>query len=573
VGDRSTRSGRRALLAAVSFVLLVTVAACGGGDDEGGGGGGGGDESTAPGESSFEYTNLEPDTAEPQYGGEIVYGIEADTDNGWITTDFLCAVSCGQVIRSVYDPLMELDEEGNAVPYLLESITPNDDFTEWTLVTREGITFHDGTPFDAEAVVRNLNAHQTSLITARAVQDSNPAEVVDERTVRITTKVPWVNFPIGLTSQVGYMASPTWLDAVDAGTAESDEPVGTGPFVFESYSPGGDFVATRNEEYWQSDPDGNQLPYLDKVTFRIFNDSAARERALVTGDIDIMHVAQGQVISDLRDSDEVELVETSQGAEVTYMMLNSAAPGSALADVEVRRALAQAIDREQFTEARSDGVMPVANGPFSPDVDGWLEDTGFPEYDPEAAEAAIAAWEEENGDMVINLKTTNDQNNRATVELAASLWEQIGVTTEIDQVEQGQFVLDAANGQFEAITFRNLGGVDADQRQPFLDSATSGPVGSLAINFNRIEDPIIDEALATIRSDPDEDARRTAAEDLNRQMAAEVYDIWLSWQVWGIGYQPDLHQVATGALAPDGDPLIGLRPGGNHQLSQIWVDG
>ena len=569
MGDRTSTWRHVARRGVACVAMLVLLAACGGGDDEGGGTG---EESTAPGESSFEYTNLEPDTAEPQDGGEIVYGIEADTDNGWITTDFLCAISCGQVIRSVYDPLMELDADGNAVPFLLESITPNEDFTEWTLVTREGITFHDGTPFDAEAVVRNLNAHQTALITGRAVQDANPSEVVDERTVRITTKVPWVNFPLGLTSQVGYMASPTWLDAVQDGTAEPDEPVGTGPFVFESYDPGGDFVATRNDDYWLSDADGNALPYLDKVTFRIFNDSASRQRALVTDDIDIMHVSQGQVINDLRNDDDVELVETSQGAEVTYMMLNSAAPGSALADVEVRRALAQAIDREQFSQARSAGVLPVANGPFSPDVDGWLEDTGFPEYDPEAAEAAIAAWEEENGDMVINVKTTNDQNNRQTVELAASLWEQVGVTVQIDQVEQGQFVVDAANGQFEAITFRNLGGVDADPRQPFISSATSGPVGTLAINFNRIEDPVIDENLAIVRSDPDEDARREAAEAINRQFGSEVYNLWLSWQVWGIGYQPDVHQVATGAVTADGVALMGLRPGGNHQLAQIWVD-
>jgi ABC-type transport system substrate-binding protein len=170
------------------------------------------------------------------------------------------------------------------------------------------------------------------------------------------------------------------------------------------------------------------------------------------------------------------------------------------------------------------------------------------------------------------VKTTNDQSNRQTVELAASLWEQIGVTVEIDQVEQGQFVVDAANGQFEAITFRNLGGVDADQRQPFISSATSGPVGTLAINFNRIEDPVIDENLAIVRSDPDEDARREAAEAINERFAEQVYNIWLSWQVWGIAYQSDVHQVAIGGVTADGTPLMGLRPGGSHQLAQIWKD-
>lgn len=560
------RHRRIARLLALVLGLALVAAACGGGDDESGS-----DEDTAPGESSFEYTELEPDTAEPQYGGSLTYGIEADTDNGWLPTEVVCAISCAEIFRAVYDPLVELDEEGNVVPYLLESIEPNEDYTEWTLVVRDGITFHDGTPLDAEAVAINLNAHQTSLITARAVQDANPAEVVDDRTLVITTEQPWVALDVGLTSQVGFIASPTWLEAVEAGTAQPDEPVGSGPFVFESYEPGGEFVATRNEDWWRTDEDGNALPYLDEVRFRIFADGSARTRALITDDIDILHTSQGQNIAELRAEESVELVETSQGAEVTYMMINTMAD-SPVADLEVREAMAQAIDQEAFSEARSAGVLPPANGLFSPDRPGYLEDTGYPEYDPEAAAAAIEAYEAENGPVEINVKTTNDQNNRTTIELAAALWEDVGITVNIDQVEQGQFVVDAANGDFEAITFRNLGGVDADQINPFLNSATSAPIGTLAINFNRIEDPVIDEQLEIIRTNPDEEARTAAAEELNRRMSEQLYDLWLSWQVWGIAHQPTVHQVAIGATAPDGDPLMGLRPGGAHQLYQIWTD-
>ena len=87
-------------------------------------------------------------------------GIEADTSSPWMPAEMLCAISCHQLIKSVFDPMVVPNEDGGWAPYLLESLTPNDDFTVWTMKVRDGVTFHDGTPLDGAALADNIDAVQ-----------------------------------------------------------------------------------------------------------------------------------------------------------------------------------------------------------------------------------------------------------------------------------------------------------------------------------------------------------------------------------------------------------------------------
>ncbi len=126
-------------------------------------------------------------------------------------------------IGSVFDTLAAVTEDGQVVPYLAESITPNEDYTVWTFVAREGVTFHDGTPFDGAAMVDNLTRQFKSFLTGKVFADvaTNPdgtpqIVLTDPMTMTITLKRPWVVFPIYLAAQPGMMASPTWLAAADA---------------------------------------------------------------------------------------------------------------------------------------------------------------------------------------------------------------------------------------------------------------------------------------------------------------------------------------------------------------------
>ena len=130
------RSGR--VLGATLASLMVFAVACGGGDD----GGSSGESDTTEGSGTSEAPSTEAPEGEPVVGGTLRVGLEADVD-GLNPTASALAVSGLTMAQAVFDPLFTFTADGDVVPYLAESITPNADFTEWTLKLREGVTFHD----------------------------------------------------------------------------------------------------------------------------------------------------------------------------------------------------------------------------------------------------------------------------------------------------------------------------------------------------------------------------------------------------------------------------------------------
>lgn len=551
-------------LLALFLGLSLIAAACG--DDDGGG-------AAAPdGDEETTSTTEAVEEGEPQPGGTLVYGIEADTTTPWTPAKSVCAISCHMVMRSVYDPLTLYGEDMTVQPNLLESFESNEDGTEWTLTPKPGITFHDGTPFDAAAIVANLEAHRASFLTGKVLLNvANIAVNADGTAAVVTMNEPWARFPVFLTGQIGYMASPTWLAAAAEDSTLEAKPVGTGPFVFESYEAGGSFVATKNAEYWRAD---EGLPYLDRIEFRVLADGQARKNALLSGDIDMMHSSNGDIISELRTEDSIELSETTAYGDTNYTLLNVGDPESHLSDVRVRRALAMAVDNEVLIERRGAGIGEPANGPYSPDQIGHLEETAYPEYDPEGAQELLEEYKAEKGIDTVEIAytTTNDSLNLQTGELLKQFWEQVGFSVPLAQIEQGQFIVTALTGDFEMFGWRNHGGVDPDAQRIWWHSETADPPGALALNFGRIRDDVIDESLDTVRASQDEAEVQAAAEAINERFGDQVYNLWHSWTVWGIAKKPNVNGL-DGFTLPDGQKTIfGNGIGGSHQIAQLWVE-
>lgn len=546
----------------------MLAAACGDDDSDSaapeGGDEGAGDQSE---------TESEPvDEGEPTPGGSLVYGLEADSATPWTPAKTVCAISCHMVMRSVFDPLTLYGDDETVRPNLLESFEANEDNTEWTLTPRQGITFHDGTPFDAAAIVANLEAHKASFLTAKALLQMESAAVSEDgASAVVTMSGPWGNFPAFLSGQVGYMASPTWLAAAAADTAQEAKPVGTGPFVFESYEPGGSFVATKNAEYWRAD---EGLPYLDRIEYRVLADSQARKNALLNGDIDMMHASSGEVISELRDQDSIELTEITEYGETNYILMNNGDPESHLSDVRVRRALAHALDNQVLIDRRGAGVGEVANGPFSPTQTGHLEETGYPEYDPEEAKKLLDEYKEETGSDTVEIAytTTTDPAALQTAELLKQFWEQVGFSIPLAQIEQGQFIVTALTGDFEMFGWRNHGGVSPDSQRIWWHSETADEPGALALNFGRIRDDVIDENLDIIRTTTDKAEVQEAAEAINERFAEQVYNLWTSWTVWSAASRPEVNGLGAFTLPDGGETIYGNGFGGSHQVAQLWVE-
>lgn len=224
----------RRLVAAT--LLAALVAACGGNDPNA-------STTTQPGVTTGETTATTeapvltnaPTTTNPEVkpvsGGSLIVGID-DDPTGFNPTADPWAAGGHNVARTIFDTLATYDAGGKVVPYLAEAITANADATVWTITLRSGITFHDGTPFDAAAVKANFDANKNSPQYGSQLALLTETKVVDPLTVELVMNQAWATFPNVLTgdvgSQIGYMAAPSMLAAPDGGL----KPVGTGPFSF-----------------------------------------------------------------------------------------------------------------------------------------------------------------------------------------------------------------------------------------------------------------------------------------------------------------------------------------------------
>src|SRR5262245_2206850 len=184
---------------------------------------------------------LPPETVpEPVQGGTLRYGLEADVDGLNPTTSALSSPGL-MMSNAVFDTLTATTADNQVVPFLAQSVEPaTDDFKSWTLTLRPNITFHDGTPLNADAIVANFEAQKASPLVGLAINpffpEQNAVQKIDDMTVQFNLLEPYAYFPATLATQLGMVASPAWLAAAKDDPALNQQPVGTGPFIFDSRS-------------------------------------------------------------------------------------------------------------------------------------------------------------------------------------------------------------------------------------------------------------------------------------------------------------------------------------------------
>ena len=521
-------------------------------------------------------TTLPPPTTAaeevPVAGGKLVFGIEADTSSPWRPAEMVCAISCHQVIRNIFDSLTLPNEDGSWSPYLAESVEPNADFTEWRVSARAGVLFHDGTPFDGAAIVDNMSRAKKGILTGnifRAV-DTVTLDPADPMTAIVTLSTSWSSFPFALMGQAGYQASPTWLAASDADPLLSPQPVGTGPFMYEDYRPNELFSMVKNPNYWNS-----PYPYLDAIEFRPIPDALNRRDALKSGTIDILHTTNGETIDEMRESTDFQLTEITNNGETSYTLLHVSQPDSPLNDVRVRCALALATDQQAILDTFGPAGRQPASGPFSPSQVGYLDDTGFPlAQDMAAAQALIAEYKAENpGELTLSLAATQDETNLTIAQFQQQWFEEAGIdTVTIDQIDQGAYIVTALLGNFQAFQWRNHGGFDLDMQYHWWHSSSATDIGTLALNFGRIRDTSLDALLDENRASADPVRKKEIAEEVNRLFGTQCYNIWGSYTLWGIVYKPAVHGP-TGFDLPDGKGVVfGAGIAGTFFPMTLWVE-
>jgi ABC-type transport system substrate-binding protein len=483
----------------------------------------------------------------PTSGGKVVFGIDAESD-GWDEDMARWSTAGHLVASSMFETLAVVGEEG-IEPFLAESIEPNEDLTRWVIAIRPGINFHDGTPLDAEAVKANLDRTVTSPLLSAAWAGVEDIEIVDDLTVAVNATAPWGSFPGMLVTQ----EAPIQFE----NPAEFENPIGTGPFVFEEWVPDSHLRVTKNEDYWQEG-----LPHLNEIEFRVLPSEATRIAALSTGELDLM--LAGEPYSVTVAGEEFQAVSDAKGEE-TFIMLNAVSPP--FDNLLARQALAYATDQEVLSQLMADGRLKPTDQLFNEGTPWHVEDSGFPSPDPDKARELVEQYEAETGEPL-----AFDFSGMSPVEIVEmqqalqQMWEEVGMDVEIKTSEQTAFIVDALMGDYQATIWRGFGFYDPDGEYGTLHSANAAPVGEMALNFSRYGSPEIDEALEAGRGTDDLATRQEAYATVTRELNENLPYIWLFSTELALGARPEVHGLAeaeaTGFGRFDSKPWI----------AQLWVE-
>ena len=590
---RDTRStGRTGRIVVAAVISLGLIAAACSKKDDGGGSSSGATTTAAPAGDTTTTAAATTTTAAPKPvpGGELVVSGEAEVANPWTPVAMQCDSYCQQRARSFFDPVAAVGEDMKVHGVLAETITPNADASEWTIKLRSGIKFTDGTDVNADAVLRNLNETGSGLLVSKALVDlarnkdgTFKSTKADDMTFTLFTgkngdpakPIAWPGFDFYLTGQWGLIASPTWLDAVKADPTKATAPIGSGPFIVQSYAPRDALVVTKNPNYWMKDADGVQLPYLDKITFKVIEDAQTEEQALQAGNVDIFSTSSPAIIKDMKDqADTYPMGIQDTYTETNYGLIDLAKPGPTQ-DVRIRCAMSKAVDRQELIDLTAAGLPKMANGLFSPGQEGYLDDNGFdPSQDIDGAKALVAEYQKDHpGPVSVQLGTTVDRIASQQADLIKGYLKAVGIDATVVNVPQDQYITLALLGdkQFYAFGWRNHGGIKVDQQNYWWNSASGTTDGALSLNFGRINDPQVDADLAEARSNPDPAKRQAAAEDINRIFAKNCYQIPYYWTIWGTPHKTSVQGLGTWLL-PDGTAARdGAGFGGQFWVQTLWV--
>ena len=447
-------------------------------------------------------------------GGTLTVGLELDISGFDPLKVGVFDTSANMAASLIFDTLTYLDDKGDAQSKLAVSWTHSDDYKTWTFKLRPGVTFHDGTPFNAQALKFNFDRQKDPKNKCRCafyIASMKEVEAVDDLTAVFRLTDPSVNLPKILTipSSNNVIQSPAAIQA--KGDDYNRNPVGTGPFVLKSWTAGDRMVLERNPNYWN-----RGRPYLDRVVMRPLPDSQARFASLEAGESDLTW-------NDAFDSDNIFKAKKSptftvhehvgSGATV-YAFNTKVAPFD---DVRVRRALVMAIDRTKMSQVLTNGLSRPASNPYG---DGsWVKckDDGALPFDLGKAQALLKEYAKP---VKFKMLVTATPRGRAAGQVLQQFWKQAGADMEIEQVDQTAIVTRAFARQFDVTPWRIVDLADPDP-QMYANFRSGSPV-ALANYSNPELDRLLDHARIT--ADPEKRSEDYCA--ISRLINSEAIWFW-----------------------------------------------
>lgn len=493
----------------------------------------------------------------PVDGGTLNVALESQTDvldphraTGWVTYRVLNQMYEGLVTEdlSVQTPCGD-----NVIPALAKSWEISPDGRVFTFYLREGVKFHDGTSFDAEAVQYNFERMykkdapnynpQAARLTSYIWKSLESIDIIDPLTIRLNFSSPFYEFPkvlaqigIGSGGIISPAALKTWGEAI------GEHPVGTGAFKFQERS-GDKIILVKNNDYWGA------KAHLDKLVFWQVPDPYARVNSLQTGLVDLIFVPPPESIESLEKAGFILTQGTT--AHVWFLSLNTRDP--VFQDIRVRRAIAMAIDKEKIvsdlknTVRPAQGLQPPGNTSYDPDYKGLS-------YDPQQAKELLAEAGYPAGFDTVLQTSVSGSGQILPVQIAKDIQydlHKLGINVKIETYEWITYIGMWVNGMQPGVGINQFSwGMTANYWLQMITGTDFAPPDGYNNNYynNRSVDNLFDRAL-----------KEPGAED--RALLYRQADELIVNDAW---YIPIVNDLAPLLMSPEVKGLV-------HTASE-WYD-
>lgn len=404
----------------------------------------------------------------------------------------------------VYDTLIKLDYDYTMQPALATAWEMSEDGMNWTFHLREGVTFHDGEPWNAAAAKFNWDERIAAGKdgTAGFLKAIDSMEIPDEYTFIVHLNQPYFTFASEVTPPMYSMVSPKAFDE----NHEVAACIGTGAFKLESWTVDSDIVLVKNEDYY----DG--APKLDKITFKIIPDSNARALALESGEIDMMSGRSAlTALETLKKLDNIQIIKTMGQTSVFVLMNTHAEP---LNDIKLREAISHAVDFRTAVPALLTDLAEPAENLFSPVFGEFVDPTvELPAYDAEQAVSLLkeAGYEDTDSDGYVDkngeklvldiIVAANNEEDKALCAIMQDQLKEIGIELTITPLDSATLSANSRSGDYQMSMQGQNYVPNNDPTINYTGYFTSNSV------YNVYSDETLDAMVAELRASLDKEER------------------------------------------------------------------
>ncbi len=480
----------------------------------------------------------------------IAVGVDPDTvDPVQMTT-----TTVANMVDYVVETLTMLGPDGKIQPWLAESWSVSSDGLTYTFKLRKGVTFHDGTPFDAQAVKWNFDRLKDPAIRVpiRAPFPIKETEVVDSSTVRVILSRPSSPFVSALSWTTSALVSPTSVDKQGNEYKTIVHPVGTGPYAFKERKKSESLTVTLNEKYW------GKKPTYDTVVFRIVPEAATRESLILAGQVDLIVLPPVADLPALQRNSALKVLLAPSDRTI-FISFNNSKP--LLNDVRVRQALNYAVDKQAIVKNVLFGAADVMDAPMASSLFGYCKVGGY-EYNPVKAKQLLAEAGVKPGTKIsFHHPTGRYVQDKEASQAVAGYLREVGIEPELQTMDWPSYIaiINAGPAEKTVHQLAYLGWAPA-----FLDAAQqvlqfwSGyhPPAGLAITFYK--DARVDEMVVAADRESNPDKRKELYCEISKKVWADAPWLFLYVQRYPIVYSAKVTDV--GALPNEKFYAVYARP-------------